>query len=94
MNGKAINQVICGPTWSFAVTLNHQMYGWGYADGGWLGIEKPKKLQYLDSVPVQSGYQAICTFDSSFDVLLPQLISSLSKIRILKVIIIYFEKKF
>eukprot|EP01041_Mallomonas_annulata_P007463 gene7463-15275_t len=36
-----VNKLICGSTWSVALTTSGEMYSWGYGDGGWLVLKPP-----------------------------------------------------
>eukprot|EP00607_Mallomonas_marina_P006606 CAMPEP_0182434360 /NCGR_PEP_ID=MMETSP1167-20130531/69360_1 /TAXON_ID=2988 /ORGANISM="Mallomonas Sp, Strain CCMP3275" /LENGTH=520 /DNA_ID=CAMNT_0024624159 /DNA_START=404 /DNA_END=1966 /DNA_ORIENTATION=- len=43
-----IKRVVCGATWSVAVSKSGDMFVWGYGDGGWLGLVPPKNMSFVD----------------------------------------------
>lgn len=84
-----ITEISCGAWWSMAVSKAGALYAWGYGERGLLGIQKPAvPLPYLetDTTPASSTSQPrgenmyTCqTFDSTFDVMRPQRVRSLSR---------------
>eukprot|EP01035_Chromulina_nebulosa_P020662 gene20662-26789_t len=71
----------CGAWWSTAITRSGCLFVWGYGEGGWLGINKPSKLPYIDNDSVNEGqripYNQCSSFDSGFNILTPQRVRSL-----------------
>jgi len=72
----------CGASWSMAVTKSGILYGWGYGDGGWLGIPPQDRLPYIE-VDNLSGSGSVefpqtQAFDSKLNVLTPQRVKAFS----------------
>lgn len=63
-----------------------RLYTWGYGDGGWLGLERASKLPYVEPCPPVTKYGATCSFDSDFNACLPAVVSTLSHLRVEKVV--------
>lgn len=81
-----VREVQCGATWSMVVTMNGDLYTFGYGDGGWLCLDPPNSLEQLevDSLsPAQASllpesHQEICCFDSRYSVLRPKRVVQLA----------------
>ena len=74
--------VECGASWSMAVTKSGILYGWGYGDGGWLGIPPSDRLPYVE-VDNLTGTGSIefsqtQAFDSKLNISTPQRVKVLS----------------
>mmetsp|Transcript_16577 Transcript_16577/g.24937 ORF Transcript_16577/g.24937 Transcript_16577/m.24937 type:complete len:602 (+) Transcript_16577:124-1929(+) len=69
--GVDIDDVCCGPSWSFARTVNGELYTWGYGDGGWLGIEPADDVPYVESENPPVNHIYTKSFDSTVNVLRP-----------------------
>ncbi|EKU22126.1 hect domain and rld 4, partial [Nannochloropsis gaditana CCMP526] len=86
LEGSRIAQIACGAWWSMVVTEAGRLYTWGYGDGGWLGLERASKLPYVEPCPPVTKYGATCSFDSDFNACLPAVVSTLSHLRVEKVV--------
>lgn len=84
-----VREVVCGATWSMAVSVQGYLYAFGYGDGGWLGLEPPSAEEGLEQVEVDSlspaqaallpeSHREICCFDSRYSVLWPKKVDSLA----------------
>jgi hypothetical protein len=76
-----IVRIACGLSWSMAVSRSGTLYGWGYGDGGWLGIGSSTKLPQVEpEAPLnkQQEHAQVQSFDSRLNVLTPQRVKSLS----------------
>ena len=87
-----IEQVDCGAGFSMARDINGYLYGWGYGDGGWMGLKPPREedMPVFDcdeavDYPVIRGHVHIRSFDSTHTVILPAKISML-KNRVVRLI--------
>lgn len=60
-----LGQVVCGPWWSMAVTVDGYVYAWGSADGGWTGLGRPKGLSVVDPGPSNDRQEGGSTSSSS-----------------------------
>lgn len=83
--------IACGSGWSMATTTKGELYAWGYGDGGWLGmqntdstsklpfLEQPESPNTVDISKSPAGMiSRCCSFDSTLNVLMPQLVTSVS----------------
>ncbi|CAM9181888.1 unnamed protein product [Choristocarpus tenellus] len=77
LNGIPMAQVVCGPWWSMAVTVDGFCYSWGCADGGWTGLERPGVLLRAEPGPAIDSLEETKSFDSGHNVLLPKMVCSL-----------------
>lgn len=81
-----IVRIACGSSWSTAVSQAGCLYGWGYNDGGWLGMSPPSRLPYLESDSSSgtafSDFQQTRSFDSRHNVLTPQRVKSLAQFNV------------
>lgn len=73
----------CGASWSMAITKSGDLYGWGYNDGGWIGLQPKKVLPFVEPEPqhnpeawADSGHCQ--SFDSRHNVLSPKRVKLLS----------------
>jgi alpha-tubulin suppressor-like RCC1 family protein len=84
-----IVSLICGDTWSMALSREGYLYAWGYGDGGWLGLQPQGNMPNIDpdSPPDTIGRGVIHTkaFDSCHNVLIPQRVKLMSNKIISKV---------
>ena len=90
LDDKAIKMVACGASWCFAISSSGELYGWGHADGGWLGVDvlaPPPSLRYSDAdepsaaqpVPHSLPHSDLTytySFESRVNILTPTLIES------------------
>jgi len=87
--GGQITDIACGAWWSVAISRAGALFAWGYGEKGWLGIQKPSSpLPYIESDSTGSASQSktdsssllSCqTFDSTFNIMRPQRVKSLSR---------------
>ncbi|CAM9865992.1 unnamed protein product, partial [Ectocarpus sp. 8 AP-2014] len=80
-----VAQVVCGPWWSMAVTVDGYCYAWGSADGGWTGLKRPPGLRVVDPGPSTDRAVETQSFDSTHNVHLPALVYSLAPYKVLQV---------
>lgn len=82
LDHQQITEIICGSSYSFAIAKNGTVFGWGYNDGGWLGIPRPDNLPFVepdDGPPVLRMDTTHChSFDSRHNVLRPTRLRALS----------------
>ena len=90
LDDKAIKKVACGASWCFAISCHGELYGWGHADGGWLGVDAvspPVSLRYADAeepsavqpIPPSLPHSDLTytySFESRVNVLTPTLIEA------------------
>ncbi|CAN0423718.1 unnamed protein product, partial [Ectocarpus sp. 12 AP-2014] len=80
-----VAQVVCGPWWSMAVTVDGYCYAWGSADGGWTGLKRPPGLRVVDPGPSTDRAVETQSFDSTHNVHVPALVYSLAPYKVLQV---------
>jgi alpha-tubulin suppressor-like RCC1 family protein len=71
--------ICCGSLWSMAVSRAGTLYGWGYGDGGWLGMPCARNAPYAeaDSPGARNiNSKIVQSFDSRLNVLLPQRVKA------------------
>ena len=76
-------RLICGASWSMAITANGDLYAWGYNDGGWIGLAPKKRMPFVEPEPqhqpdhgIGNGHSQ--SFDSRHNVLTPKRVKLLS----------------
>ena len=83
-----IQELCCGSSWTFVVSSTGDLFGWGYGDGGWIGIRPPDNLPYVESEQqpattlsreISCDKDSYCqdytrSFDSTLNVLRPTLV--------------------
>jgi hypothetical protein len=90
LEDKNINRIVCGASWSFAISKEGELYGWGHGDGGWLGImmplptqslpyidaEEPSNAQFQPQFIEASALSLSSSFESRLNVLTPRLVEA------------------
>lgn len=61
------------------------MYCWGYGDGGWLGLPIEHGLPFVEPGPPTEKYGPTCSFDSDFNMLLPERVAALEGFKVQRV---------
>jgi alpha-tubulin suppressor-like RCC1 family protein len=82
-NSLSVVRLACGASWSMAITKSGDLYGWGYNDGGWIGVQPKKRMPLVEPEPqhhpVAPSNRGHCqSFDSAHNVLEPKRVKLLS----------------